>query len=483
MTRGLDRRQMGLTEAMIEAYGDTVWDLSHNIQLRHGDPVRALDWEQIERQRPGAGMSDGQIAEKIGLTRDQVTHIRLLLEHRRFRREHYHRLYKLGGGKRYRPGRRDGPEDRQPLSEAAMELREALDFDPRDADRYLRTGLWGASTPASRLRALAVEAGDGPALITPAETLDYAALLARAAGAAQALTQRGLGRGDVVAADAHPLARLLVAYCACSVAGAVLCVLPPDFDNKTRRKLLTRVSAAGLFDEIAGDPAGRAAPTEIEIPAVASDPLAVLFTGPGAPRAVVHNSHTLLAGIDALTSGYGLSGKDRLALGEDADGTAMLAGINLAFAAGAALDVAGNGGTVAFGADADTVYPSADLRLVVATGGNAAALEARLNGVPVCRARTTAEAQLAFASMPDEEANIRHGTLGAPNPAMSARIVSDDGDVLDPGSAGVLEVRGANLAPSYLGDDKANRTAFSGDRWLRTGLRCVIHPGGAVEML
>ena len=57
---------------MIEAYGETVWDLSHNVQVRIGDPIRTLDWEQIELQRPGAGLSDRQIAEKIGLTHDQM---------------------------------------------------------------------------------------------------------------------------------------------------------------------------------------------------------------------------------------------------------------------------------------------------------------------------------------------------------------------------------------------------------------------------
>ena len=47
----------------------------------------------------------------------------------------------------------------------------------------------------------------------------------------------------------------------------------------------------------------------------------------------------------------------------------------------------------------------------------------------------------------------------------------------------MLEVRGANLAPSYLGDEKANRTSFTGDRWLRTEQCCVIHSNGAVELL
>ena len=482
MTRGLDRRQMGLTEAMVQAYGDTVWELSHNIQVRIGDPVRMLDWRQIEHQRPGTGMSDGQIAEKIGLTRDQVTHIRLLLEHRRFRRDHYHRLYKLGGGKRYRPDRGDGPEHRRPLSDAAMALREALDFDPRQADRYLRTGLWRASTPASRLRALATDAPDRPALITATDMLDYAALHARAVRTASRLRRRGLGRGEVVAVEAGALAPLALAYCAVSLAGAVLCVLPAGLNETARRDCLAGTSAVGLFDDLAAGPPDDAAQADLEPAAVASDPLAILFAGPGKPRAVVHNSHTLFAGIDEAASSYGLSARDRLAVHGGIDGVAALVAVNLALAAGAALDDTGGGATVAFCADA-AAPPAAGLRLAVATGGDAAALEARLGTARVCRAHMTAEAHLAFTASPDDDAAIRHGTVGPPNPAMSARAVADDGEVLGAGRAGALEVRGANLAASYLGDDKANRTAFSGDHWLRTGLRCVIHPGGAIEPL
>ena len=155
MTRGLNRVQMGLTEEMVEAYGETVWDLSHNIQVRIGDPVRMLDWEQIETQRDGAGLADVQIAERIGLTREQVTHIRLLLEHRKFRRHNYHRLYELGGGRRFRAERFVPVEQRASLTEPAMKLRAALKFDASEADRHIRAGSWGAATPAKRLRALA----------------------------------------------------------------------------------------------------------------------------------------------------------------------------------------------------------------------------------------------------------------------------------------------------------------------------------------
>ena len=92
MTRGLKRSQVGMSEEMIQTYGDTIFDLSHNLQIRRGDPVRELNWEEIEKQKEAAGISDVEIARKLGLTHDQVTYIRTIMERRRFNRHNYHRL-------------------------------------------------------------------------------------------------------------------------------------------------------------------------------------------------------------------------------------------------------------------------------------------------------------------------------------------------------------------------------------------------------
>ena len=62
MARGLNRRQIGITDAMIESYGDLIFQWSHNIQTRRGDPVRELDFAAIEAHRTEMGLSDGQIS-------------------------------------------------------------------------------------------------------------------------------------------------------------------------------------------------------------------------------------------------------------------------------------------------------------------------------------------------------------------------------------------------------------------------------------
>lgn len=421
MTRGLNRRQIGLTEAMVAAYGDTVWELSHNVQLRVGDPVRRLDWAEIDRQRPGTGMSDGQIAEKIGLTRDQVTHIRLLLEHRRFRREHYHRLLGLGGGRRFRAERFEGPERQRPLSDAAMALRAALDFDPGDAGRHLRAGWWGAATPASLLRAAA------------GASAFHAGLLDRAARRAARLVEAGAGPGEIVTVEAAGLADLALALCAASLAGAALCPRAPGAPA-----LPKALAPFAAFEEASAGWEGADPDVLVRRPPAASDPLAVLAVPGPAPRAVVHNAHTLLAGLDRAAAGLGLSAADRVAVDGPADGALGLVAVALALAAGAEI--------VDRPADA-TAAP-------------------RLHVLP--------ETQLMFAGPADRP---------SPNPAMEARAVSDAGAVLEPGAEGALEVRGANVVACHIGGEGMDRAAFTADRWLRTGLRCAVRPGGAVALL
>lgn len=466
MTRGLNRVQIGLTEEMVEAYGETVWDLSHNIQVRIGDPVRMLDWEQIEAQRDGAGLADVQIAERIGLTREQVTHIRLLLEHRKFQRHHYHRLYELGGGRRFRAERFVPVEARASLGERAMALRAALGFDAGEADRHIRTGRWGAATPASRLRALAGDDGGGLAIDGEEGTLDWRAALERALALAAGLAERGIGRGDVVATDDLRPSSLLHAYAAASLSSAVLCPLPDGLKRETLRRCLEKVSARVLITR--GDaPSGLdiAAPVEAlsgpvpkdwDADAVASDPLAILFAGldEATPRASVHNAHTLLAGNDWASARFGLSPVDRIAVAAPDPAWAVVA-VNLALASGAALCDAG--ATVALGGE----VPGARLTLAADTG---------------CRVWIAPETQLALAAAPDAP------ETPMPAPGVSLRLVDRDGNILAGEGDGALELRGPTLAPSYLDDEAANRNRFTGDRWWRTGLRARIDAAGTVTL-
>ena len=97
MTAGRSRRKLGVSESLVQAFGPIIFDLSHNLQLRRGDPVRNKDYAELEKQRADLGISDLEIADRIGLTHAQVTLIRNLMERRRFHRSNYYRLNALGG--------------------------------------------------------------------------------------------------------------------------------------------------------------------------------------------------------------------------------------------------------------------------------------------------------------------------------------------------------------------------------------------------
>ncbi len=469
MTRGLNRVQMGLTEQMIQAYGETIWDLSHNIQVRIGDPVRELDWEQIEAQRDGAGLADIQIAERIGLTREQVTHIRLLLEHRKFQRHHYHRLYELGGGRRYRAERFDHVEERASLDERAMALRAMLRFDPGEAGRHIRTGRWGSATPAKRLRALAEENGTAPAAYDETGMLDRGTALERALSLASGLAGHGIGRGHVVATDDLRPSSLLLAYAAASLSGAVLCPIQEELPPETLGRCLERVSARALIGRGNRPPSIEIARSIGELSdrvgktwsgdAVAGDPLAILFAGLDGerPRAVVHNAHTLLAGTEWAVARFGLTAEDRIAVASREPHHAVVA-LNLALFSGAALCGRDAGATVAVGA------PLPEARLTLAAGAG-------------CRVWIVPEAQLALAASPESPEALE------PAPGVSLRLVAENDEVVGPVGEGALELRGPNLAPAYLDDEAANRSAFTGDRWWRTGVRARIDEAGTVALL
>ena len=229
MTRGLSRSQIGVTEAMVESFGETVFRLSHNHQRRRGDPVRLKDFDAVERQRADLGLSDAEIAERVGLSRDQVTVIRNLVERRKIRRNHYQRLLELGGGRRFRAERFTPHEERHDYSEAAMNLRDAMRFDGDRAALYLERGWWSpADTLSQWLVRAASEKPDAAAIVEDGQSLSCRELAERVARLAGGLKTLGLGPGDVVAVQLPNRAEYLVSYLAiCALGGIMTTVYVP----------------------------------------------------------------------------------------------------------------------------------------------------------------------------------------------------------------------------------------------------------------
>jgi len=374
MARGLDRAQLGVTDAMIATFGETIFRMSHNHQVREGDPIRRLDWAEIERQREAMGLADVQIAERIGLTRDQVMFIRNFEESRRFRVGQNAHLLDLGGGRRFRADRVVPLEDRFRFSADALRLRAALAFDPKHVQRYVEEGWWRDDTlhgwldrnTAARPAAIALVQGD--------RTLTWHDLAGSVARAAGGLRDAGIQRGDVVAVQLPNTIEFVVAYLAICRLGAVMCTLHMPYRGAELEALVAhsravaviglaqakdwspgaaflaiRAKSAGLRTvvTVGGAPEGaigfdrllEAAPLDPRTAGpVASDPFLLLYTSgtTSAPKGVPHPYHTMLSNARMGVPEHRITADDRVLSAAPFTHLYGLYALHVAWAAGAA---------------------------------------------------------------------------------------------------------------------------------------------------
>jgi cyclohexanecarboxylate-CoA ligase len=366
-------QKYGVTQDMIASYGDLVFRLSNNIQIRRGDPVRLKQFDIVDRERADLGMSDAEIGARLGLSLEQARTIRIIMEHRRFRTGHYQRILGLGAGKRYREERYVSPEQRFATSPEAEHLRETVAFTPPHAGRMLERGLWNGDTAAGWLSRFARETPDKPAIIAPDATLSYREALQRAQRFARALTALGLRKGDVIAIQLPNVPEFMLAYFAASMMGAVLAPMHMPYRAREMAPLL-RHARARLA--ICGPPIGEHVPADmflalrnevetlahvvtigparpatlnlqqlieggpfedIRNPGVAADPAILCFTSgtSAAPKAVVHNAYTMLANNRLCGPLYALSANDVLLSGAPFTHAFGICIINFALSVGA----------------------------------------------------------------------------------------------------------------------------------------------------
>ena len=259
MTQGLTREQLGVTDEMVAAYGETVFALSNNLQTRRGDPVREKDFAAIEAHRHELGMGDAEIAERIGLTPAQVTLIRNLEERRRFRTGHYPVLNTLGGGRRYREERFVPFQDHFRFSEEALALRAAFSLNPERVRAYVEQGWWGSDTLSGWLRRNARTDPDGVALVDERGTVSNAALEARVESLVRGLHHAGVRPGDVVAVQLPNVREHIEILLAVSALGAVTTTLYMSFRGAELAAQLRHSRARML---VAPDCIGDFSPTE-----------------------------------------------------------------------------------------------------------------------------------------------------------------------------------------------------------------------------
>ncbi|MDP6346279.1 MAG: class I adenylate-forming enzyme family protein, partial [Alphaproteobacteria bacterium] len=376
MPRGLTRRQLGVTAETIDSYGQVIFELSHNLQVRHGDPVRELDFTAIAARQADLGLTDRQIADRIGLDEVQVMYIRTVMERRRFRTGHYHRLLELGGGRRFRAERFTPHEDRFQMSEEALRLRAAMAFDPERVRHYVDNGWWAGDTLGGWLARHAEERPERPALLWDGEAMSYGELARRVDSLAGGLHRLGLRKGDVVAVQLPNLPEYLICFLAIARLGAVMTTLymphrEREFETllgHSRARAVICLADAGGFaaaacalglraglpnlgwvvalggavdgavpfgDLLDGDPSADA--MAIEGPS-AADPFLLLYTSgtTASPKAVPHNYHTMLSNARLGLPEHGLGEADILLSAAPFGHLFALYSFHLALCAGAA---------------------------------------------------------------------------------------------------------------------------------------------------
>lgn len=351
MARGLTRDQIGITEEMIRTFGDAVFRMSHNLQVREGDPIRTLDWPEIERQREAMGLADGQIAQRFGLTREQVMFIRNTEETRRLRTGQQAYLLDLGGGRRFRAEKVTPLEQRFRFSEDALRLRGALAFDPAQASEFLARGWWRDDTLSGWVARHAEERPDAPALIQAARMLSWRELANQVARFAEGLRRAGVARGEVVAVQLPNSVEFVIAYLAICRLGAVMCTVHMLYRGAELEALLSHSRACAAIclvqakdwspaEAVLGLRGGLQAlrsvialgpktvgalsleelleqspPIDARVPGpVAADPFLLLYTSgtTSAPKGVPHPYHTMLSNARLGAPEHRITADDRV---------------------------------------------------------------------------------------------------------------------------------------------------------------------------
>lgn len=532
----------GITEETIEAFGDLIFDLSLNRQTRLGDPVRLLDMAEVKRQRPGTGLSDAEIAGVVGLTVEQTRFIRVVVERRRFRTDQYRKLFGLGTGKRWREERYRDRGAAQQLGEDALRLRSAMRFKPGEVRKFIEAGWWRDETLTGVLAAHAGAAPERPALIAEGGPISYGALEERSARLAGALSELGIGRGDVVAVQLPNSPAFVVSYLAIAALGAVMSPVHMAYREAEIKSQLSHCRARGFICAAADDTiiglketlpalehiirlggsvAGALSFDELEAvgrrfdPPVApagADPLLLLYTSGtiSEPKAVPFSGQMILANTRLSAPELGVTSADLVLCAAPFSHAYGLFALHLAMTMGAATLLVPAFKPDDFAALIESARPSvlfaapahiaacaaqgllarhdfSSLRLAVLSGSPLAAdlaheIDRRMPGGSVVQLWGMTETMAALFTRPGDPVEIAATSAGRPSPGTEVRIVDGSGAEAGTGTEGELQVRGCTIFAGYLGNDRENQSAFTPGGWFRTGDLAAMDAAGNVSI-
>ena len=237
----------GVTQQMIDTYGEIVFKLSLNKQVRRGDPVRTLDFSAIESSREESGLTDEEIAERIGLLVEQVSVVRVFTERKHHKIDQHRRLYHLGGGKRWKKSAYRSPMERLTFSEDAMTIRKAIKFKPELAANYIEKGYWLNETLNSHLDKHSKTTPEASAIIYQDGVLNYKQLKEVVDQVTNGLLKIGLTKGDVVAVQLPNTIEFIISYFAITALGGIMQTIHMPYRDADIEFLLTHSKARAVI--------------------------------------------------------------------------------------------------------------------------------------------------------------------------------------------------------------------------------------------
>jgi hypothetical protein len=469
----------GVTEQMIETWGDMIFDLSLNIQTRRGDPIRHLDVEAWQAQRDDMGLTDPEIATRTGLATEQVTFIRNISERRRFRLDQYRKLYRLGGGLRYREDRFIDPEEKFVMNDAAVAVRQAISIPPGEAQRFVGEGLWTPLRISNCVERHVTDNGEGIAIRDANTSLTWKGLREQSHRLAASLQAQGLARGDIVVSNQSPGINQVLGYLATLIAGGVWLPLPAETSGAALAACLKRTGARAIICE----PSESTQPAELAGMAVESRTLDLVVTTSNGAADGLLSLDDLLTGNDGnpvTGSDAGLAATDPVLLLDNQSGMTVFSHQNLLAAANTTNSELGDtsSASLQWNHDFTTGPGNLVMQLALITGrtleiklptasDQAIKAEQTTVGLVFRTADSGPTEILSNSSLVAGLARHNEESSWTVLDGCQARIVNDQGTPISDGQPGGFQLRGPGLSIGTLVTAHADMTL---DGWFRTDL-------------
>lgn len=431
----------------------------------------------------------------------------------------------------------------------ALALRAALCFDGARVADFVARGWWRDDTLTKWLARHVAERPEAAALVHAGSVVPWRELGARVAGFAAGLQRAGVARGEVVAVQLPNLPEFVVAYLAILRLGAVMTTIHmpyrgAEFETLLRHSRATAIVCLGQAKDwspaaaalalrssvptlrtviaLGAPPEGALAYSAVQAaPAVeirdlpepaAGDPILLLYTSgtASAPKAVPHNSHTLLSNARLGVPEHRVGPEDRILSAAPFSHLFGLYALHVCMAAGATAVLLPAFTPPDLAQTIDLGKPTAlwtapahiaacragglfdrldfsSLRLAIMSGSACPPelvrwFAARLPGCAVTQLWGMTETQAALYTRPGDPLEVAAGSAGRPSPGTEVRVVAADEGTCAPGEEGELQVRGCLMFPGFFDNAAANATAFAPGGWYRTGDLATMDAAGNVAI-